>query len=95
MTDTTDNPTSTDSESFDVTSHVRVLLAKDRMIAAIWSIEDVKGLRPDLSDEQAWEVLQQAEDIHDAEWGINWTTLETVASDLFPEPDDSIKTAID
>jgi hypothetical protein len=33
-------------------------------------------------------VLQEVDDHHDAEWGINWTTLETVADDLFPEDSD-------
>jgi len=46
----------------------------------------VKHIRPDLTDDQAWEVLEQVGDKHDAEWGITWTTLETVADDLFPEP---------
>jgi hypothetical protein len=61
-------------------------LAKRRQIAVLWSIENVKGVRPHLSDEQAWDVLQQVKDIHDAEWGICRTTLETVADDLFPKP---------
>ena len=55
-----------------------------REIAIIWSIDDVKHIRPDLSDEQAMEVLQEVKDCHDAEWGASWTTLETVADDLFP-----------
>jgi hypothetical protein len=41
-----------------------------------------------LTEDQAWEVLQQVDNVHDAEWGINWTTLETVADDLYPAPDD-------
>ena len=70
----------------DVTLYVHDLLAKHRQIAAIWAIEDVKGLRPHLTDDQAWEVLERVGDKHDAEWGISWTTLETVADDLFPSP---------
>ncbi len=70
----------------DITLYVHDLLAKHRQIAAIWSIEDVKGIRPHLTDDQAWEVLEQLGDNHDAEWGISWTTLETVADDLFPRP---------
>jgi hypothetical protein len=69
------------------------LLAKHRQIAAIWAIEDVKGIRPHLTDDQAWEVLEQVRDTHDGEWGLTWTTLETVADDLFPEPDDVNQTA--
>jgi len=68
----------------DSTLFVHDLLARHRQIAAIWSVEDVKNVRPHLTDEQAWEVLEQVGDKHDAEWGISWTTLETVADDLFP-----------
>jgi hypothetical protein len=77
----------------DITLYVHDLLAKHRQIAAIWSIDDVKGVRPHLTDDQAWEVLEQLGDKHDAEWGISWTTLETVADDLFPEPDDNSQSA--
>jgi hypothetical protein len=62
----------------------RELLAKHRMIGVVWCIDDVKNVRPHLTDDQAWHVLQQVGDTHDAEWGITWTTLETVADDMFP-----------
>jgi len=70
----------------DIDLHVHRLLAEKRKIAPIWCIDDVRGIRPDLTEEQAWEVLQQVGDHHDAEWGISWTTLETTADDLFPKP---------
>ena len=60
------------------------ILAKRRQIAFIWSIGDVQQVRPDLTDVQAWEVLQEVERIHDAEIGINWECIEIVAADLFP-----------
>jgi len=44
-----------------------------------------------VTEEQAWEVLQQVKDIHDAQWGISWTTLETVADDMFPKNGSSSK----
>jgi len=53
-------------------------------IAIIWHIDDVKSVRPDLTDEQALEVLQQVKSKHDAEWGVSWTTLTDVADILFP-----------
>jgi hypothetical protein len=59
------------------------LLAGQRKIAAVWCIEDVQAMRPDLTDEQAWEALRQVKRNHDAEVGINWYTLEWVAEDLF------------
>ena len=51
-----------------------------------WNIEDVQNVRPDLSDEQAMEVLKKVEDVdaHDAEMGITWTTLVLCAQTLFP-----------
>jgi len=49
---------------------------KDGSISIIWNIEDVKSLEPNMSDEQAIEVLELALDNHDANEGINWTVLE-------------------
>jgi hypothetical protein len=66
---------------------IDALLAERGQIAVAWSIEDVQGVRSHLTAEQAWEVLEQVKENHDADWGICWTTLETVADDLFPEPD--------
>jgi hypothetical protein len=77
--------------SFDVNRFAHSLLSRCQKIAAsIWCVEDVQGIRPDLTNDQAWEVLEQAEDNHDAEYGTSWTTLETIADDLFgsaPETD--------
>jgi len=49
-----------------------------------WHIDDVKELRPDLSDAQAREVLKRAKDQHDASIGINWEVLAFHADHLFP-----------
>ncbi|HYV38106.1 MAG TPA: hypothetical protein VE988_20640 [Gemmataceae bacterium] len=83
---TTTNETTKDLciDPIHVNRHVQELLAKHHSIAAIWHIDDVKCVRPHLTEEQAWEVFQQVGDIHDAEWGVCWTTLETVADDMFP-----------
>jgi hypothetical protein len=75
------------AETNDVNYRVRQLLANHHSIAAIWCTDDVRGVRPHLSDGQAWEVLERVGDQHDAEWGINWTTLETAADDMFPNPE--------
>jgi hypothetical protein len=73
-------------ERFDADSFVHQLLARDGKIAAIWCVEDVQQLRPDLTAEQAWDVLYEVGRKHDAEYGISWTTLEIIADDLFPAP---------
>ncbi|MFL5285239.1 MAG: hypothetical protein ACJ8AW_30750, partial [Rhodopila sp.] len=56
---------------------------ENRQIAVTWCIEDVKEVRPDLTDEQAWQVLQQAKQEHDAGIGINWDVLKCHAQMLF------------
>ena len=61
---------------------IDALLAKRRQIAHIWSIEDVQGIRPDLTEEQCWEVLQHVDHYKDAELGITWLTLEMAAEHL-------------
>jgi len=86
MEATMNDATINTGEPVDINSHVRELLAKHHSIAAIWCTDDVRGLRPHLTEEQAWEVLQEVAHHHDAEWGITWTTLETTADDLFFEP---------
>ena len=62
---------------------VPALLAGRRQIASIWSIGDVQSVRPDLTDGQAWEVLQAAERQHDASVGITWEVLRSHADWLF------------
>jgi hypothetical protein len=59
------------------------LLVGRGQIALIWSVEDVQEVRPDLTDEQAWEVLHQVKRKHDAALGVSWLTLKVIAEDLF------------
>lgn len=81
-----------DQEPLNINDFVHRLLAHYREIAIIWAIEDVQGIRSDLTADQAWEVLERAGDKHDAQYGVSWTTLECVAEDLFgyaPETDEA------
>jgi hypothetical protein len=57
-------------------------------ISIVWYIDDVQSVRPDLSDEQAWEVLLAAKDNHDASLGINWDVLESWCDNLYPLEED-------
>ena len=62
----------------------------DQEISITWSTEDVQEVRPDLTEDQAWQVLQAAKEHHDATIGINWSVLECHAEMLFgsaPETD--------
>jgi hypothetical protein len=65
------------------------LLQRNRLIAHTWCIDDVRKIRPDLDDDQAWEVLQRTDKYLDSEIGISWQTLEIWADDLVPQPDDA------
>lgn len=47
-------------------------------IAIIWSVEDVLRVRPELTRDQALQVLWQAYDEHDANHGICWQTFEDI-----------------
>lgn len=72
-----------DNEPLDIHAH----LAERGEIAIIWCIEDVQSVRPDLTSEQAWEVLLRCRDKHDCEWGFTWSYLRDVAALLYPESD--------
>ena len=70
---------------------IHAVLAERSQIAIIWSIEDVQEVRPDLSKDQAWDVLQVVHRRHDATLGVTWETLEYTAQSLFgdaPDRDD-------
>ena len=64
------------------------VLEHRRQVAVIWSIEDVQGIRPDLNDDQAWQVLKECRDRHDCESGFTWIFIELIADELFPCPDE-------
>jgi hypothetical protein len=61
---------------------IHVVLAERRQIADVWGILDVQTVRPDLSDEQAWAVLQRARRRYDAATGINWDVLACHADEI-------------
>jgi hypothetical protein len=60
-------------------------------LASWWSIEDVQGERPHLTDDQAREVLTVIDRRHDASIGINWDFIQDIADSLFDEPEDLIE----
>lgn len=56
-----------------------------RKIEIHWSTDDVRLARPDLTEDQAWEVLLaiKNEDNHRIE--VNWDTVGGMATWLYPE----------
>ena len=69
--------------------NIHALLAERQQVAIVWCIEDVQAVRPDLTNEQAWEVLKLAERYHDANIGINWDVLSCHADSRFGDEPDS------
>ena len=53
-------------------------------IEILWHIDDVKEIRPDLTDAEARDILRHAKDQHDAAIGITWDVLAVHADYLFP-----------
>ena len=49
-----------------------------------WHIDDVLSIRPDLTNDQARQVLLSLKHGHDANIGINWEVIEIVADYEFP-----------
>lgn len=85
---------STREEAFEIQQRIECLdvhkaLARRRQIAIIWSLEDVLEVRPDLSEDQAWEVLQSCRPMHDANDGITWDSIEVICESLFPADESS------
>lgn len=57
-------------------------------IAHVWCIDDVKGERPDLTEEQCKQVLEQVDQDLDSTVGITWDVIQDTAYSLFgPGPD--------
>ena len=49
-----------------------------------WTTEDVRELRPELTDEQCRKVLRKVKADHDANLGISWDVIENVSYDMYP-----------
>jgi hypothetical protein len=62
-------------------------LQAHQMIATLWSIHDVQNLRADLSDDEAWLVLQLTERRrYETDQAITSEMLRLIAEELFPVP---------
>jgi hypothetical protein len=54
-----------------------------RQIALIWSVDDVLEFRSDLTQDEAFEVLQKVKQKHDASVGVSYETVEGWADWIF------------
>ena len=62
------------------------VLRQNRIIAHIWCPEDVRSLRPDLGEDEAYHVLTVADSRLDSGHGLDWDLIEGIADELYPEP---------
>lgn len=56
-----------------------------RKIEIHWTTADVQLARPDLTDEQAWEVLLTIKNENNHRIEVNWDTVSGIATWLYPE----------
>ena len=48
-------------------------------IEIIWSIDDIRSLGYECTDEQGMDVLNHVKQYHDANYGITWDTIDLTA----------------
>jgi hypothetical protein len=77
------------SAEADVDIDLHELLKQYRQIAHVWGVEDVRNVRDDLNDDQAWAVLEAVDRRLDSNHGITWDTIEQTAYDLFGQGNSS------
>ena len=65
------------------------LLDEQRAIALLWDAVMVRSTYPHLTEDDAWQVLQECERTYSAEHGLAWDDVGAVVAELFPDPDDS------
>jgi len=75
-------------EKHNIEARPHDLKGEQKSINITWHIEDVLEIRPDLTKEQAYEVLCEVEDNHDADYGVTWNSIRDTANVVFPENND-------
>ena len=60
------------------------MMQQERVMGFLWNTRHVRRLRPDLTDDQAWSVLQHIDASKSTKFGITWDTISWAAYDLFP-----------
>ncbi len=45
-------------------------------IEIIWSVDDIRSLGFECTDEEGMKVLEMIRDYHDANYGMSWATIE-------------------
>lgn len=69
-------------------AHIETLPSGKIVLRDDWCADDILSIRPDLTEDEAEEVLGFAAKQHDCNIGITWDVLETHADWLYPEDDE-------
>lgn len=64
------------------------LLSEEHAIALIWDTGMLLSHYPHLTDDQAWDVLQECERNYSTEHGLTWDEVTEVIAERYPDPDD-------
>jgi len=56
-----------------------------RSIQIAWTTDDVQLARPDLTENQAWEILKAIQNENNHRIEVNWDTVGGMATWLYPE----------
>jgi hypothetical protein len=67
------------------------LLADHQAIGIVWDIQHVQDQRPDLSDEHAWEVLQECQRCWERLNDPMLETIRQVAANLYPTGKEALR----
>ena len=78
-------------DEFTIPTELAPILEPAGEVAWVWTVEDIEYIRPDLTREQAIELLHYAYVHHDSGVGLNWNVLEDHAETLFGEEPDHIE----
>jgi len=69
------------------TEHDILMLTSPDWIHDSWHISDVQMQHDWLTDDQAREVLEMVKRRRDCNVGINWSMIESIVCDEFPNPE--------
>lgn len=69
-------------------AHIEILEDKVLVLRDDWYVDDVLAIRPDLTEDEAENVLERVADMHDCNIGITWDVIRIHASCLYPEKDE-------
>jgi hypothetical protein len=56
-----------------------------RSIQIAWTTDDVQLARPDLTENQSWEILKSIQNENNHHIEVNWDTIGGMATWLYPE----------